>query len=533
MSETRKETEHTIVLLHETKGVSIRALCRRFQLGRNTVRKILREHAKQRDVGHELLPKKRLARPSKLDVHAGLIEETLAKYPNITGVRLYEKLRDVGYDGGITILRDLLKKRGIVKAEPVIRFETEPGQQGQMDWSPYTIRFTRSGKATVQCFSYILGFSRRQYIDFTPRRDFHTLIRRHQDAFQYYGGAPRECLYDNEKTIVLRWEGGRPVYNPAFSAFITHYQVKPVACRPRSPWIKGKIERPFQYVETNLLGGREFQDLTDLRATARWWLREKSDLHIHDTTGKAPIELFGEENLMPLPAHPYDTAEVALLVCQADGCVTFETNSYSVPSGNVADILTVKATETELMIYSPELLLIAAHERAPAGARRRLENPEHRKTKRDRYGLEPVREAFQSLGEAAEEFLRGLMEKQPRNCGYHARFILRLKERYETGDIHKALLHAVRYQAFEGGAIERILLARATPRTLESVRNERAGRELEKTLPQVTQRPLEEYGALLKQETEHEATADAGEDRDADQTAPGDTEAYGYAEGSG
>jgi transposase len=528
-----EELKHTLVLLHETEGVSIRELCRRFCLGRNTVRKILRAHAKEREEGHEILPKRPL-RASKLDVHAELIKETLEKFPEITGVRLYEKLQDAGYTGGITIVRDRLKMLGIVKQEPVIRFETEAGQQGQMDWSPYTIRFTRTGKATVQCFSYILGFSRRQYIDFTLRRDFYTLIRRHEDAFAYYDGVPRECLYDNEKTIVLRWEGGKPVYNPAFSAFITHYQCKPVACRPRTPRVKGKVERPFQYVETNLLGGREFQDLEDLRATARWWLREKSDLHIHDTTGKAPIELFAEERekLMPLPPHPYDTAETALLVCQGDGFITFETNAYSVPSGNVGDIMTVKATEKEIMIYSPEIALVAAHERQPAGARRRVLNPEHRKTKRDRYGLEPVREAFLALGEATEEFLRGLVARQPRNCGYHARFILALKERYETGDIHKALLHALKYQAFEGGAIERILLAKATPRTLESIRNERAGQELEKKLPKITQRPLEEYCDLLERKADYETADDPGEDGNPDQTAPEDAETHRDGEGS-
>lgn len=531
MSARRTDLEHTLVLLHETKGVSIRELCRRFQLGRNTVRKILREHAKRREEGHDLLPT-RTPRTSKLDTHAVLIKETLEKYPDITGVRLYEKLQDGGYRGGLTIVRDRLKKMGVVKTEPVIRFETAPGQQGQMDWSPYTIKFIRTGKATVQCFSYILGYSRRQYLDFTPRHDFHTLIRRHQDAFAYYDGVPRECLYDNEKTVVLRWEGGRPVYNPAFSAFITHYQCKPVACRPRTPRTKGKIERPFQYVETNLLGGREFQDLEDLRATARWWLREKSDLHIHDTTGKAPLELFGEENLMPLPPHPYDTAEVALLICQGDGFITFQTNEYSVPSGYVADIMTVKATEKEVLIYSPELVKVAAYERQPAGAKRRLENPEHRKTKRDRYGLEPVREAFLALGETAEEFLQGLTEKQPRNCGFHARFILRLKEQYETGDINKALLHAIKYQAFESGAIERILLARATPRTLESFRNEQAGQKLEKALPHITQRSLEEYGALLNQEAEHETPDDRREERTPDQTASEDPEAQRDGEGS-
>jgi transposase len=163
-----------------------------------------------------------------------------------------------------------------------------------MDWSPYTIKFT-TGTLKVQCFSYILGFSRRHFIDFTLRRDFFTLIRRHQDAFAHFGGVPAQCLYDSEKTVVLRWEAGRPVINPAFAAFITHC-VRPVICRRDGRETKGKVERPFQYVEGNLLCGREFRDLDDLRAQARWWLREKSDTHLHETTGRPPLELFSNKS---------------------------------------------------------------------------------------------------------------------------------------------------------------------------------------------------------------------------------------------
>ncbi|MFZ4860230.1 MAG: IS21 family transposase, partial [Desulfuromonadaceae bacterium] len=80
-----------------------------------------------------------------------------------------------------------------------------------MDWSPYRIKFLKTGPAEIQCFSYILGFSRRHFIDFSPRRDFFTLIRRHHDAFAHFGGVPAQCLYDSEKTVVLRWEAGRAV----------------------------------------------------------------------------------------------------------------------------------------------------------------------------------------------------------------------------------------------------------------------------------------------------------------------------------
>ena len=174
---------------------------------------------------------------------------------------------------------------------------------------------------------------------------------------------------------------------------------------------------------------------------------------------------------------------------------------------------------------------MATHERQPAGNGRRVENPEHRSTKKDRYGLEPVREAFLALGESAEPFLKGLTEKQPRNCGFHARHILRLKEHYETGDIDKALLHAIGYLTFEAQAVERILRAKALPRTLESTRNERAGKELEKALPKITQRPLDEYRKLFDQETtEHEESDPAGSDSDKNQKPSCDPETHGDPE---
>ena len=124
------------------------------------------------------------------------------------------------------------------------------------------------------------------------------------------------------------------------------------------------MEGAFQYVEGNLLCGREFQDLEDLKAMAKWWLAEKSDRHIHDTTKRSPIELFIEQEqmmLQPLPLHPYDSSEVRLGVCRSNGFILFETNWYSVPSKYIADILSIKATEHEILIYSAELSLVAQH----------------------------------------------------------------------------------------------------------------------------------------------------------------------------
>lgn len=508
---------HRVVLYHRD-GWSIRQLSRYFGIGRNRVRRMLRTAQKQRAQEQPPppgMPTRTVAtRSSKLDAYLPQMTQLLQRYPDLTGVRMREELRVLGYDGGITILRERLKRlRPKPSREPVIRFETDPGVQGQMDWSPYTLRFANGRKSEVICYSYILGFSRRQYIDFTTSRDHFSLIRRHRDTFEYFGGVPLQCLYDNEKTVVLRWEAGQPIFNPAFIDFITHYRCKPIACQIGRAKTKGKIERPFQYVEDNLLNGRTFQNLEDLRSVARWWLREKSDTHIHDTTHRAPLEMFMADEqtfLQPLPVQPYDCAEVLFKVCPPDAFVEFETNRYSVGFEHIGEIIVVKATDCEICIYNSLVDRIAQHPRHAHGACRIEESPEHRRDRSLRYGLQPVQEAFERIGSAAVEFLAGLKEKHPRNPGLHARLILQLKERYCVDDINRALTHALRYYAFDAASVERILQAHAKPRTLESVRNEHARDQLQDKLPPVKQRHLDEYTTLLNAESAHEEASGSG-----------------------
>lgn len=261
------------------------------------------------------------------------------------------------------------------------------------------------------------------------------------------------------------------------------------------------MEAPFQYVEKNLLNARDFEDLKALRETAAWWLANRSDVHIHDTTGGSPLELFMQHEqsaLTPLPVHAYDTAEVALRVCRVDGFLEHETNLYSVPFEYIADILTVKATESEIIVYSPDLEVIAHHERKPLGAATKLEDPGHRKSKKVRYGLEPVKEAFLALGDGAQEFLQGLKNRHPHYCGFQARYILRLKEHYHCQDIHAALEHALKYYAFDGKTIERILRARFTPRPLATM-GATSVSQCRSLLPEIKQRPLQEYSGLFRE----------------------------------
>jgi transposase len=225
------ESKRNEIISRWRAGSSIRKIARDLGLARNTVSRVLVQIEAQR-TGHERSPIRR--RPSRLDHFEPFIQGLLGRYPDLTAVRLLEELRQRGFPGGYTVVRQRLAElRPHAAPPPVIRFETSPGAQAQMDYSTYDLNFTTEGRRRVHAFSYVLGYSRRQYLHFVESQDFTTTIRQHIRAFEHLGGVAATCLYDNMKVVVSGYDGDEPVYNPKFLAFAAHYGFRPVACRPR------------------------------------------------------------------------------------------------------------------------------------------------------------------------------------------------------------------------------------------------------------------------------------------------------------
>ncbi len=501
---------------------SMRGIARDLGIARSTVAKVIAEHQQRRATGTTGLPSPRQRRGSLVDSYDDKLREFLARYPDMTAVRLFEEICRLGYTGGYTVLRQRVKQlRTQCRRPPVERFETGPGVQAQMDWAVYTIDFTQEGRRKVNLFSYVLGYSRRQYLHFTPSQDLETTIREHVRAFEHLGGVAATCLYDNMKAVVSRYEDGEPIYNTRFLAFATHYGFRPVACRPRRPQTKGKVERPFFYAETSLLNGREFRSLEHLNEVAAWWLKETADVRIHRQTRRRPIDLHAEElpHLIPLPQRPYEVAEVIYRVVDGEGLISYAQNRYSAPWHYVGQVLPVRITAEELTIYGPRLEPLVRHARFPPTVRhqqRRL--AEHLPPRDHVQRREALRERFAQLGPVAVRFLEGLLTAQ--RCGWdQAQKVLALLGTYRRDDLLAALDRAVRYGAFAAKSIERILAVQARPKTaLEHLAEDKPSHLAELLGDDPTPpRPATEYQHLLFEDGNHDDSTeedDSGEDDD-------------------
>src|SRR5271157_1679949 len=236
-----------------------------------------------------------------------------------------------------------------------------------MDYAVYDLDFTSEGRRRVCLFSYILGSSRRQYLRFVESQDMTTTLREHLRAFEHLGGVAATCLYDNMNVVVTGYEDDVPVYNSRFLAFATHYGFRLVACRPRRPQTKGKVERPFSYVETSLFNGRTFSSLDHLNETTAWWLAQVADIRELREAKQTPLQLHAKEqpHLIPLPAQPYDVSPVVYRTVNVECLVSYCQNGYSVSWRYIGSVLPVRITEKELLLGTyARADLIAALERA-------------------------------------------------------------------------------------------------------------------------------------------------------------------------
>jgi len=521
---TREELVHQVVIL-TTQGMSRRAITRALGVSRNTIRKILRGHAKERDTGHAALAPRAAHAPraAKIDAYRARIKELLARYPDITAQRVFETLRDEGFTGGYTgVKKHLRRVRPPPKPTPSLEAPVfGPGEMAESDWSPYPLLYTDGRTEIVQLFSYVLVFSRRKYFDVFATVDLFALMDGHERAFARFGGCASACKYDSQKPVVLRWEGPQPIYNPRYLAFAAHYGIRPAAVRGK-PNAKPRVERSFWEHERSFLNGRSFRDRQDFRAQLFDWTDRVVDPRRRH--GKSALDRFRDEapHLLPLPTHPYDTARVTYRLCSIDGYVEWLGNRYAVPYDHVTDFLPLRITQSELFVYGPDLACLARYELRPRGLGEKID-PLGLHTHHPRQAaidVDKLRSTFAQMGDGAAAFLPQLAALPTRVWTHHARQILLLRARYDTANVDAALAHAARFGALDVSSVERILARCHPPRTLDEYVAEETARRIDAALgPCVTTpRDLSEYDALPRSAARASPPTESPDGKDQDRS---------------
>lgn len=380
-----------ILDLHR-QGLSVSAIAQQLDLDRKTVRKYIARGLEAPSY------RARAPRPCKVDRYRRYLCERLAAFPGLSAVRLLREVRELGYAGGLTALKDFVRTVR-PKAPPAFehRFETGPGEQAQVDFAEFRVAFADEPGwlRKLWLFSLVLGHSRYLWGRFVLHQDLVTLLRCHVAAFAALGGVPRELLYDQMRAAVLsddRDASGQRhiVYNSSLLALAQHYTFAPRACAAYRAKTKGKVERPFRYVRQDFFLGRSFCDLDDLNAQFSEWRSAVANRRRHGTTQRLVDQLFSAEQpaLQPLPAGPYRAAVRLERRITRDGVVAVGGNFYSVPDGTRNRTVEIQALLDELQIFE-DGRLIAVHpwvegyrERCVASGHRRGPPPGVR-TRRD------------------------------------------------------------------------------------------------------------------------------------------------------
>lgn len=275
----------------QRQGKSLRAIACEVGCSVNTVRKYL-------TLAQPPVSRERRRRVAKIEPYMAYIRERVAAAsPDwIPATVLFREIQAQGYDGGERSVRKALANlRPAQRPDPVVRFETCPGDQMQVDW----IEFRRRKGAGLYAFVATLGFSRASYVEFVSDVRIDTLLRCHANCFEWFQGVPRRALYDNMKTVVIErdaYGSGQHRFLPAFLDFARHYGFQPELCRPYRAKTKGKVERMNGYLRRSFYvplaaqlrsGGLEL-DVATANVEVWRWLREVADVRKHGTTGLAP-----------------------------------------------------------------------------------------------------------------------------------------------------------------------------------------------------------------------------------------------------
>lgn len=396
-------------------------------------------------------------RETLLDPYRAFIDETLGKYPRVTATRLYDMIVERGYAGSVrTLTRHVARVRPVSKSETFVRVERLPGEQAQVDWGHVGKIPVTGGERALWVFVMVCAYSRAVFAELVLDLTVHSLLRSLLRAVEFFGGATRQWLFDNPKTVVLERQGDHVRYHPELLQLSAALHVQPRLCAVRKPHQKGGVERSIRYLKDRFFAARRIHALDQGNEQLHTFLETIAMERRHPVhTQRTVREVFDEERtwLLSLP-EPLPIVDLIRPV-RADktASIVFDKNRYSIPPARRNEALTLVASDIEVRILSGQDC-VARHERC-WGTRQTVEDPEHRK---EILATKPKAREGQGRRRLVEVAPRidGLLRHwldDGRNLGSLVARSLKLLERYGDNVFRTAVDRLLDKDCYEFGAL--------------------------------------------------------------------------------
>jgi hypothetical protein len=348
-------------------------------------------------------------------------------------------------------LRDPPKRSG--------EYHHGPGEEMQHDTSPH--RVVLSGKTvTAQCAGLTLAYSRRLFFQYYPR--FTRFEAKHflLEAVRFNDGSCPRCIVDNTSVVVVAGSGPDAVIAPEMAAFARALGFAFRAHHLGHSDRKGRIERPFFWIERNFLAGRTFVDFDDLNRQALAWGREVANQKPKRVLGMSPEAAYVLEkpHLQSLPRLLPPVYEVLERIVDLYGYVSVDTNRYSTPERLVGQAVSVHKHPAEIVIYRRGAE-IARHRRLIGQRDARSTLPGHHPTPtRAERGPALEEQLLRGDHPSLERYAAALKQRAYGRGVRALRRLLELKRTYPSGPFLAAIEEALRFGLFDLQRLETLIL---------------------------------------------------------------------------
>ena len=284
---------------------------------------------------------------------------------------IYDQLAKAGYTGSYeTVKRSVHTVKSREQRLAYVRFETIPGEQAQVDFGEFHVLLADGTIKKYYLFAMVLGYSRRLFARLLERCDLPSFLEAHLDGFDFFGGVPREVLYDRMRNVYIRtlcqtpgpdglWRGvGKPLFTQSLMTLAVHTGFTPVVAPAYAPWVKGKVERPMDFVRESWWRGYDFVALATANRDLAAWLVEK-EKRVHGTTRERVNVRFEREkpHLQALPPQRLDVSLRLTREVRKDCTISVDGNRYILPHTLVGIKMTVRVKGNHLRIFENDRLV--------------------------------------------------------------------------------------------------------------------------------------------------------------------------------